>query len=136
VLVHQLLALTLQFGAISSERCWEPNRLSPTSGITQAEFEVLIKHMIQEDYLFMAGVFCRWGTSGQVFGANFMELYAVFSSPPLQSADWGGYIVGSLEQAFVDKLVSEMSSFLLEVEHGPSHTTTRSALLVCSNSTR
>lgn len=42
------------------------------------------------------------------------ELYAVFSSPLLYKVQTGvGYIVGSLEQAFVDKLVPEMSSFLL-----------------------
>jgi len=37
-------------GAISSERCWDSYRLSPTSPALRAEFEVLIKHMIQEDY--------------------------------------------------------------------------------------
>jgi len=57
--VHYSTTLTLH-GAISSERCWEQLSVVPDfSGITQAEFEVLIQHMIQEDYLFMAGVFCR-----------------------------------------------------------------------------
>lgn len=116
VLVHQLLALTLQFGAISSERCWDQLSVVPDfSGITQAEFEVLIEHMIQEDYLFMAGGLLSMGQQAErVFGRkNFMELYAVFSSPLLYKVQTGaGYIVGSLEQAFVDKLVPEMSSFL------------------------
>ena len=45
---------------------------------------------------------------------NFMELYAVFSSPVLYKVKTkAGYVIGSLEQAFVDKLVEEMSSFLL-----------------------
>ena len=117
VLVHQLLALTLQFGAISPERCWEQLSVVPDfSGVTHVEFEVLIKHMIQEDYLFMAGGLLSMGQQAeQVFGRkNFMELYAVFSSPLLYKVQTGaGYIVGSLEQAFVDKLVPEMSSFLL-----------------------
>lgn len=117
VFVHQLLALTLQFGAISPERCWEQLAVVPDfSGITYAEFEVLIKHMIQEDYLFIAGGLLSMGQQAErVFGRkNFMELYAVFSSPLLYKVQTGaGYIVGSLEQAFVDKLVPEMSSFLL-----------------------
>lgn len=72
--------------------------------------------MIQEDYLFMAGGLLSMGEQAErVFGRkNFMELYAVFSSPLLYKVQTGvGYIVGSLEQAFVDKLVPEMSSFLL-----------------------
>jgi ATP-dependent Lhr-like helicase len=43
-----------------------------------------------------------------------MELYAVFSSPVLYKVKTkAGYVIGSLEQAFVDKLVEQMSSFLL-----------------------
>jgi ATP-dependent helicase Lhr and Lhr-like helicase len=43
-----------------------------------------------------------------------MELYAVFSSPVLYKVQTqAGRSIGSLEQAFVDKLVPEMSSFLL-----------------------
>lgn len=117
VLVHQLLALTLQFGAISPERCWDQLSVVPDfSGVTHAEFEVLIEHMIQEDYLFIAGGLLSMGEQAErVFGRkNFMELYAVFSSPLLYKVQTGaGYIVGSLEQAFIDKLVPEMSSFLL-----------------------
>lgn len=117
VLVHQLLALTLQFGAISPERCWEQLSIAPDfSGVTRAEFDVLLEHMIQENYLFMAGGLLSMGEQAErVFGRkNFMELYAVFSSLLLYRVQTqAGYIVGSLEQAFVDKLVPEMSSFLL-----------------------
>ncbi|MCU0565447.1 MAG: DEAD/DEAH box helicase [Oculatellaceae cyanobacterium Prado106] len=117
VLVHQLLALTLQFGAISPERCWEQLSVVPDfSGITQAEFTTLIKHMLQHDYLFCAGgLLSMGGQAERVFGRkNFMELYAVFSSPVLYKVQTkAGYIIGSLEQAFVDKLVPEISSFLL-----------------------
>lgn len=117
VLVHQLLALTLQFGGISPERCWEQlSVVSDFSGIAHSEFEILIKHMIQEDYLFLAGGLLSMGEKAErVFGRkNFMELYAVFSSPVLYKVQTpAGYTIGSLEQSFVDKLVPEMSSFLL-----------------------
>lgn len=117
VLVHQLLALTLQFGGISPELCWGQLSVVPDfSGITHSEFEILIKHMIQEDFLFLAGGLLSMGEKAErVFGRkNFMELYAVFSSPVLYKVQTpAGYTVGSLEQAFVDKLVAQMSSFLL-----------------------
>lgn len=117
VMVHQLLALTLQFGAISPERCWEQLSVVPDfSGITPDEFDTLIAHMLREGYLFEAGGLLSMGDKAErVFGRkNFMELYAVFSSPVLYKVKTkAGYVIGSLEQAFVDKLVEEMSSFLL-----------------------
>jgi len=117
VMVHQLLALTLQFGAISPERCWNQLSVVPDfSGITPDEFDTLIAHMLREGYLFEAGGLLSMGDQAErVFGRkNFMELYAVFSSPVLYKVKTkAGYVIGSLEQAFVDKLVEEMSSFLL-----------------------
>src|SRR5690606_17238018 len=45
---------------------------------------------------------------------NFLELYAVFSSPVLyRVVTSAGRDLGSLEQDFVDRLVEQMSSFLL-----------------------
>jgi ATP-dependent Lhr-like helicase len=117
VLVHQLLALTLQFGAISPERCWEMLSVVPDfSDINQTEFNSLVKYMFAEGFLFTTGGLLSMGEKAeQVFGRkNFMELYAVFSSPLLYKVKTeAGYIIGSLEQSFVDKLVDEMSSFLL-----------------------
>ena len=117
VLVHQMLALTLQFGAISAERCWEQlNVITDFSDITAAEFDTLIAHMLKEGFLYESGGLLSMGDKAEkVFGRkNFMELYAVFSSPVLYKVTTkAGYVVGSLEQAFVDKLVEEISSFLL-----------------------
>lgn len=117
VLVHQLLALTLQFGAISPERCWEQLSVVPDfSGIRHDEFQTLIQHMIKEDFLFIAGGLLSMGNkSERVFGRkNFMEIYAVFSSPVFYKVKTeSGYEIGVLEQSFVDTLVDEVSAFLL-----------------------
>jgi ATP-dependent Lhr-like helicase len=44
VLVHQLLAMTLQFGAVSSDRCWEQLCVVPDfRGITREEFDALVE---------------------------------------------------------------------------------------------
>lgn len=117
VMVHQLLALTLQFGAISAERCWEHlSVVTDFSGITPEEFHVLITHMLKAGFLYESGGLLSMGDQAErVFGRkNFMELYAVFSSPVLYKVETkAGYVIGSLEQTFVDKLVEEISSFLL-----------------------
>ncbi|MDJ0691188.1 MAG: DEAD/DEAH box helicase [Xenococcaceae cyanobacterium MO_188.B32] len=117
VLVHQILALTLQFGAISAEQCWQQLSVIPDfSGISQSEFEYLIAHMVREHFLFLSqGLLSIGDQTEKTFGRrNFMEIYAVFSSPQLYKVSTEtGYIIGSLEQNFVDKLVAEMSSFLL-----------------------
>ena len=117
VLVHQLLALTLQHGAISAERCWEQlTRVPDLRSISRAEFDTTIEHMKNEDFLFEAGGLLSMGQKAErAYGKkNFLELYAVFSSPVLYRVTTAtGRDVGSLEQDFVDRLVEQMSSFLL-----------------------
>lgn len=117
VLVHQLLALTLQFGAISADRCWEQlARVPDFRSIARVEFDLTIEHMKKEQFLFEAGGLLSMGEKAEKrFGKkNFLELYAVFSSPVLyRVVTHGKRDVGSLEQDFVDRLVEQMSSFLL-----------------------
>jgi ATP-dependent Lhr-like helicase len=112
VLVHQLFALTLQFGAISAERCWELLHVVPDfADIGRDEFDRMIDHMRQHDFLFESGGLLSMGQKAErVFGRrNFMELYAVFSSPVLYRVQ----TAAGRELGFVDRLVEEMSAFLL-----------------------
>src|SRR5262249_8945172 len=117
VLVHQLLAMTLQFGAISAERCWEQlSRVPDFTAIAHAEYDLVAEHMKRESFLFEAGGLLSMGERAErVFGKrNFKELYAVFSSPVLyRVVTEAKRDLGSLEQDFVDRLVENMSSFLL-----------------------
>jgi ATP-dependent Lhr-like helicase len=117
VLVHQLLALTHAHGGISAERCWQLlHKVPDFRGISEAEYLALVEHMKREAYLFEAGGLLSMGQKAErVFGRkNFLELYAVFSSPVLYQVETEtGRALGSLEQNFVDRLVAEMSSFLL-----------------------
>ena len=117
VLVHQLLAMTLQFGAVSAERCWEQlSRVPDFRAITPDEFDTVIAHMKKEGFLFEAGGLLSMGEKAEKrFGKkNFLELYAVFSTPVLyRVVTPAKRDIGSLEQAFVDRLVEQMSSFLL-----------------------
>lgn len=117
VLVHQLLAMTQEHGGISAERCFQMlQRVPDFRGIAELEYLDLIEHMKREGYLFEAGGLLSMGpTAERVFGRkNFFELCAVFSSPLLYKVQTeANRALGSLEQAFVDRLVEEMSTFLL-----------------------
>jgi ATP-dependent Lhr-like helicase len=117
VLVHQLLAMTLQFGAIGADQCWDQlSRVLDFQGIAKDEFDELIQHMLKNDFLFESGGMLSMGDRAErVFGKkNFMELYAVFSTPLMYRVQTeAGRALGSLEQAYVDRLVEEMTSFLL-----------------------
>ena len=117
VLVHQLLAMTFEHGGISRERCWSVlSKVPDFRGIAKPEYDTLVEHMLARDYLFEAGGLLSMGQKAErVFGKkNFMELYAVFSSPVLYRVHTqNGRDMGSLEQNFVDRLVDSMSTFLL-----------------------
>lgn len=117
VLVHQILAMIGQHGGISAERCWDMIRRVPDfRGITEAEYLELVDHMKAKEFLFEAGGLLSMGRAAEkAFGKkNFLELYAVFSSPVLYKVQTEAKRdLGSLEQDFVDRLVDEMSTFLL-----------------------
>jgi ATP-dependent helicase Lhr and Lhr-like helicase len=117
VLVHQILAMTQEHGGVSTERCWRLlQRVPDFRDISEAEYLELVEHMKRDGYLFEAGGLLSMGsTAERVFGRkNFLELYAVFSSPVLYKVQTESKRdLGSLEQNFVDRLVEEMSTFLL-----------------------
>lgn len=86
------------------------------AGVDRAEFDEIVRHMLDHGYLFEAGDLLPTGDKAErVYGRkNFMEMYAVFLSPVLHRVQTGqGRELGSLKQDFVDRLVEEMSSFLL-----------------------
>jgi len=117
VLVHQLLALSLAAGAITRELGWEKlSRVPDFAGISRFEFDQVVDHMVLHGYLFeSSGLLSMGETAERRYGRhNFMELYAVFSSPQLYRVlGPGGREIGSLQQDFVDNLVENMTSFLL-----------------------
>ncbi len=117
VMVHQLLAMTLQFGAITAEDAWQQlSRVRDLSGISRDEFDELIAHMRSENFLYeSSGRLAMGDKAERVYGRkNFMELYAVFSSPVRYSVLTAQkQEIGTLEQNFVDSLVDDVTTFLL-----------------------
>ena len=116
-LVHQLFARILQHGGVGRERAWEQlARVTDFGGVTPAEYEEVIDYMLRRGFLFEAGGLLSLGDHAErVYGRrNFMELYAVFSTPQYYRVLTGsGKEIGALEQDFVDDLVADMTSFLL-----------------------
>ncbi len=117
VLVQQLLAITMQFGAVSPEECWQQlSIVSDFQGISRDEFDRLIRHMITAKYLYMTkGVLSIGIQTEKVFGhKNFLALYAVFTtSTNYEVYTISGEHIGSLDQDFVKTLTPEITCFLL-----------------------
>jgi ATP-dependent Lhr-like helicase len=102
---------------VTADQCRDQlSRVQDFAGISRAEFDDLIEHMARERWLLdIRGELSLGEESERVFGRkNFMELYAVFSSPQLYTVvTHSDRPVGSLEQGFVDRIVEGVSCFLL-----------------------
>jgi ATP-dependent helicase Lhr and Lhr-like helicase len=117
VLVQQIFAQALQFGAVSPDRCWAAVcRVPDFAGISREEFDTLVSHMVAVDLLFeMGGLLAVGASAERQFGRkNFSAIYSVFSSPAAYRVKTGpGRDLGSIDQTFADSLVAGMTSFLL-----------------------
>lgn len=117
VLVHQLLALALADDRTTVESAWgHLGTLPDFRGIDREEYDRLVGWMVRDGSLSLSSGRLSLGPKAErKFGRrNFMELFAVFSSPQSYTVQTtGGKPLGSLNQAFVDRLVDEVSTFLL-----------------------
>jgi ATP-dependent helicase Lhr and Lhr-like helicase len=117
VLVHQLLAMSLAHDGVAAETAWAHlSRVPDFRGIHRAEFDRLVAWMLRDESLvLLSGRLLIGPKAERRFGKkNFMELYAVFTSPQSYTVEQdGGGQLGTLTQAFVDRLVEGVSCFLL-----------------------
>lgn len=117
VLIHQLLAMALAGDGVAAEDAWNHLcRIPDFRGIGRDEYDRLLEWMIRDGALRLAGGRLVLGPKAEHrFGRkNFLELFAVFSSPQTYTVQTtGGQPLGSLNQAFVDRLVEDVSTFLL-----------------------
>jgi ATP-dependent Lhr-like helicase len=117
VFLHQLLVLALAGEGVAAEEAWAHlARVPDFRGIGRDEYERLVRWMLHDGALRLAGGRLVVGPKAEkLFGRrNFMELYAVFSSPETYTVQTsGGHPIGSLSQEFVDRLVDGVSTFLL-----------------------
>ena len=117
VLIHQLLAMALASDGITAEAAWQHlSQVTDFQGIHRAEYDRLLNWMLRDGALrLVAGRLVLGPKAERRFGRkNFMELFAVFSSPQTYTVQTAGaQPLGSLNQAFVDRLVDGVSCFLL-----------------------
>jgi ATP-dependent helicase Lhr and Lhr-like helicase len=117
VLIHQLLAMSLAHDGIPTEDAWTHLASVPDfRGISRDEFDQLVRWMIKDNSLVLvSGRLVLGPQAERRFGRrNFMELYAVFSSPQSYSVETSSkQVIGTLNQDFVDGLVDGVSCFLL-----------------------
>ncbi|MBI1948540.1 MAG: DEAD/DEAH box helicase [Deltaproteobacteria bacterium] len=117
VLVHQLLAMSLGEEGISAQDAWTHlSRVPDFQGIHRAEFDRLVAWMLRDESLVLLDGRLLIGPKAEKkFGRkNFMELYAVFTSPQSYTVQLdAGAELGTLNQEFVDRLVESVSCFLL-----------------------
>lgn len=117
VLVHQLLAMALQHGGLlATEARALVARVPDFSGIPESELAELLAHLVREDYLTSAGGRLLFGERAEreLGRRNFLELYAVFSSPALYRVETRTrQELGTLEQSFVERLEDGKSCFVL-----------------------
>ncbi|MEL7267709.1 MAG: DEAD/DEAH box helicase, partial [Planctomycetota bacterium] len=117
VLIHQLLAMSLASNGIRPEDAWQHlSQLPDFCGILRDEFDRMVAWMVEDGSLILtSGLLALGPKAERSFGRrNFMELFAVFSSPKTYTVmTLTGAPVGSLTQDFVDRLVESVSSFLL-----------------------
>ena len=117
VLIHQLLAMALASDGVPVEAAWSVLRGVPDfRGIERAEFDRLVEWMLRDQSLVLvSGRLVVGPKAERQFGRrNFMEIYAVFSSPQSYTVETApGHVLGSPHQDFVDRLVEGVSGFLL-----------------------
>jgi ATP-dependent Lhr-like helicase len=117
VLIHQLLVMSLADEKLTVEQVWvHLSQVPDFQGIHRAEFDRLISWMLRDRSLLLSSGRLVLGPKAESqFGRrNFMELFAVFSSPQSYTVQRdSGKVLGTLSQGFVDRLVDGVSCFLL-----------------------
>lgn len=117
VLVHQVFAMALASEGLRPGDAWEAiSRATDFHGFSREEFDQLIQWLLAADGLSDVGGLLVLGEKAErAFGRrNFMELFAVFSSPVSYTVETiNGAPIGTLSQDFVDRLVDGVSTFLL-----------------------
>lgn len=117
VLIHQMLAMSLAVEGIGIEDAWRHlSQVPDFRGIARDEYDRLIAWLLkQQAFILVSGRLVLGPEAERRFGRkNFMELFAVFSSPQNYTVQTvSGQAIGTLGQEFVDRLVDGISSFLL-----------------------
>ncbi len=106
VLAHQLLALGIQQQGVGIADWWHwLEGSSAFQELGEEERSALVEHMLEQEILDYADARLSLGGRGERLyaGRNFMELYAVFSVPPVLKVQHGRRLVGTIDSWFAQQ---------------------------------
>jgi ATP-dependent Lhr-like helicase len=101
ILAQQALAICLQMGGLAKDELLKRLRDLPVSrGIDDGDVELILQHLLAEQFLATDGARCFVGEGGEnTFGRrNFLELVSVFTTPPVLAVKHGQQELGFVDQ--------------------------------------
>ncbi len=116
VLAHQAMALAMQNQGSATHAWWNwVDGCSAFREISALERESIVRHMVDNDILVEADARLALGARGEkLYGAkNFLELYAVFSTPRVLRVVHGQSEVGVVDASFLQDKEQKVPNFVL-----------------------
>lgn len=104
ILSHQIICFCLQMRGATSDQIWETlSKASCFSRITKDEFDLLIHHMLQEEYLRSvekSTLIVGNKSETDFLKMNWRKLFAVFETGPMYDVVNGKKVIGTLDSGF------------------------------------
>jgi ATP-dependent Lhr-like helicase len=116
VLAHQAIALAMQEQGSASHGWWSwLEGCAAYRDLSALERESIVRHMVDNDILVEADARLALGARGErLYGArNFLELYAVFSTPRVLRVMHGHSEVGVVDASFLQDKEQKVPNFVL-----------------------
>lgn len=116
VLAHQAIALSMQEQGSASHGWWTwLEGCAAYRDVSASERQSIVRHMLDNDILVEADARLSLGARGErLYGArNFLELYAVFSTPRVLRVVHGQSEVGVVDASFLQDKEGSVASFVL-----------------------
>nr|WP_239578047.1 DEAD/DEAH box helicase [Archangium primigenium] len=116
VLAHQAIALSMQERGAAAHAWWSwLEGCAAFREVSASEREAIVRHMVDNDILIEADARLALGARGErLYGArNFLELYAVFSTPRVLRVMYGQTEVGVVDAAFLQDKERQSPNFVL-----------------------
>ena len=116
VLAHQAIALSMQEQGSASHAWWTwLEGCAAFREVLASEREAIVRHMVENDILVDSDARLALGAQGErLYGArNFLELYAVFSTPRVLRVMHGQLEVGVVDASFLQDKERQSPNFVL-----------------------
>jgi ATP-dependent Lhr-like helicase len=116
VLAHQAIALSMQEQGSASHGWWSwLEGCAAFRDVSVEERETIVRHMVKSDILVDADARLALGARGEkLYGSrNFLELYAVFSTPRVMRVMHGQTEVGVVDAPFLQDKEQKVPNFVL-----------------------